>query len=58
MVGEVKEGEITEGAKDFGKGVGRGAKSVAKGTANAAVSAAKGVKDAFDGDEKEKSRKK
>jgi peptidoglycan hydrolase-like protein with peptidoglycan-binding domain len=57
MAGEVKEGEITQGAVDFGKGVGSGAKKVAKGTADAAVSTAKGVKDAFDGDSTERSRK-
>jgi peptidoglycan hydrolase-like protein with peptidoglycan-binding domain len=56
MVGEVKEGEITQGAVDLGKGIGKGAKKVGKGTADAAVSTAKGVKDAFDGDNTEKER--
>lgn len=57
MVGEMKEGEITQGAVDFGKGVGRGAKAIGKGTAGAAVSAGKGIKDAFDGDEDKKPKK-
>jgi len=47
---EVKKGEVTEGAKDFGKGVGGFGKEVAKGTAKGAKKAAEGVKDAFDGD--------
>jgi peptidoglycan hydrolase-like protein with peptidoglycan-binding domain len=43
MKEEVKEGEITEGAKEIGKGVGKAAKRTAKG-----------VKDVFDGDDKKK----
>jgi peptidoglycan hydrolase-like protein with peptidoglycan-binding domain len=55
---ELKEGEITQGAVEFGKGVGTASKKVAVGTKDAAVAVGKGVKDAFDGDEKERSRKK
>ena len=47
---EVKKGEVTEGAKDFGKGVGGFGKEVGKGTAKGAKKVAEGVKDAFDGD--------
>jgi len=47
---EVKKGEVTEGAKDFGKGVGGFGKEVGKGTAKGAKEVAEGVKDAFDGD--------
>jgi peptidoglycan endopeptidase LytF len=47
---EVKKGEVTEGAKDFGKGVGGFGKEVGKGTAKGAKKVAEGVKDVFDGD--------
>jgi peptidoglycan hydrolase-like protein with peptidoglycan-binding domain len=50
---EVKKGEVTEGAKDFGKGVGGFGKEVGKGTAKGAKKVAEGVKDAFDGDKHE-----
>lgn len=48
---EIKEGEVTEGAKDFGKGAGKFGKEVGKGTAKAAKKVGKGVKDAVDGDD-------
>jgi len=51
---EVKKGEITEGAKDLGKGAGKFGKEVGKGTGKAAKDAGKGVKDALDGDESKK----
>lgn len=46
MASDVKDGEITAGAKDFGKGVGRGAKQVGVGTKDAAVSSAHGTANA------------
>ena len=42
----VKHGDIFDGAKDFGKGVGHGAKDIGVGTGHAAKNAAKGVKNA------------
>jgi peptidoglycan hydrolase-like protein with peptidoglycan-binding domain len=51
---EVKKGEITEGAKELGKGAGQFGKEVGKGTGKAAKETGKGVKDAFDGDESKK----
>lgn len=54
---DIKEGEVTEGAKDFGKGAGRFGKEVGKGTAKAAKKVGKGVKDAVDGDDDEKKEK-
>ena len=44
---DVKHGDVVDGGKDFGKGVGHGAASVGVGTAHAAKSAAKGVKNAI-----------
>lgn len=43
---DVKHGDVVDGGKDFGKGVGKGAVAVGAGTAHAAKSAAKGVKNA------------
>lgn len=54
---EIKEGEVTEGAKDFGKGAGKFGKEVGKGTAKAAKKIGKGVKDAVDGDDDQKREK-
>src|SRR5262245_33984991 len=48
---EVEKGEVTEGAKDLGKGVGGFGQEVAKGTAQGAKKVASGVKDVFDGDQ-------
>jgi peptidoglycan hydrolase-like protein with peptidoglycan-binding domain len=45
MAADVKDGEITAGAVDFGKGIGKGAKHVGVGTKDATVSAAKGTAD-------------
>jgi peptidoglycan hydrolase-like protein with peptidoglycan-binding domain len=46
----LKHGEVVDGAKDFGKGVGHGAAQVGAGTGHAAKNAAKGVKSAVSGD--------
>jgi peptidoglycan hydrolase-like protein with peptidoglycan-binding domain len=54
---DVKEGEVTEGAKDLGKGAGKFGKEVGKGTAKAAKKVGKGVKDAVDGDDDKKKEK-
>jgi peptidoglycan hydrolase-like protein with peptidoglycan-binding domain len=43
---DVKHGEVVDGAKQFGKGVGHGAKDIGVGTGHAAKNAAKGVKNA------------
>jgi peptidoglycan hydrolase-like protein with peptidoglycan-binding domain len=43
---EVKHGDVVDGSKDLGKGVGHGAAAIGVGTAHAAKSAAKGVKNA------------
>lgn len=51
---DVKHGDVVDGGKDFGKGVGKGAASMGVGTAHAAKSVAKGVKNAVTGDNKEK----
>lgn len=48
----LKNGQVTDAAKDFGTGVGHGAAKIGKGTGKAAKSAAKGVKDAFTPSEK------
>jgi len=53
---DVKEGEVTEGAKDLGKGAGKFGKEVGKGTAKAAKKAGKGVKDAVDGEDHDKKK--
>ena len=44
---DLKHGQVTDAAKDFGSGVGSGAKKMGVGTGKAAKNAAKGVKDAF-----------
>jgi peptidoglycan hydrolase-like protein with peptidoglycan-binding domain len=46
---EVKHGEVVDGAKDFGKGVGHGVAKMGKGTGHAAENVAKGTKDAVTG---------
>jgi peptidoglycan hydrolase-like protein with peptidoglycan-binding domain len=43
---DVKHGNVVDGAKDLGKGVGSGAKKIGVGTGHAAKNAAEGVKDA------------
>ena len=43
---DIKHGNVVDGSKDLGKGVGHGAASMGVGTAHAAKSAAKGVKNA------------
>ncbi len=43
---DVKNGEYVDGAKDFGKNVGKGIGKMGKGTGKAAVNAFKGTKDA------------
>ncbi len=48
----LKHGQVTDAAKDFGVGVGHGAAKIGVGTGKAAKSAAKGVKDAFTPSEK------
>jgi peptidoglycan hydrolase-like protein with peptidoglycan-binding domain len=48
----LKHGQVTDGAKDFGTGVGHGAAKIGVGTGKAAKNAAKGVKDAFTPSEK------
>jgi peptidoglycan hydrolase-like protein with peptidoglycan-binding domain len=48
---DMKKGEVAEGGKDFGKGVGGFGKEVAKGTAKGAKKVGEGVKDAFDPNE-------
>ena len=53
---DVKEGEVTEGAKDLGKGAGKFGKEVGKGTGKAAKKVGKGVKDAVDGEDHEKKK--
>lgn len=58
MAGEIKEGEVTEGAKDFGKGAKDFGKQVGKGTGKAAKKVGKGVKDVFDGDDDDKNKSK
>lgn len=47
---DVKHGDVVDGAKDFGKGVGHGAKDIGVGTGHAVKDAAKGVKDGVTGD--------
>jgi peptidoglycan hydrolase-like protein with peptidoglycan-binding domain len=49
---DVKHGELTDGAKDLGKGVGQGAAKIGVGTGHAAKNVAKGVKNAFTPDKK------
>ena len=44
---DIKHGQVTDAAKDFGTGVGHGAKKMGVGTAKATKDAARGVKDAF-----------
>ena len=46
---DVKHGEVVDGAKQFGKGVGHGVAKMGKGTGHAAENAAKGVKSAVSG---------
>ena len=46
---DVKHGDVVDGAKDFGKGIGHGAKDIGVGTGHAAKNAAKGVKNAVTG---------
>ena len=46
---EVKHGNVVDGAKEFGKGVGHGVAKMGKGTGHAAKNAAKGTKDAVTG---------
>jgi peptidoglycan hydrolase-like protein with peptidoglycan-binding domain len=53
---DIKEGEVTEGAQDLGKGAGKFGKEVGKGTAKAAKKVGKGVKDAVDGDDEKKKK--
>lgn len=43
---DVKHGEVVDGGKSFGEGVGKGAAAMGVGTAHAAKSVAKGVKNA------------
>jgi peptidoglycan hydrolase-like protein with peptidoglycan-binding domain len=50
----LKHGQVTDAAKDFGTGVGHGAAKIGVGTGKAAKSAAKGVKDALTPSEKKK----
>ena len=50
----LKRGQVTDAAKDFGSGVGHGTAKIGVGTGKAAKSAAKGVKDAFTPSEKKK----
>ena len=50
---DVKHGDVVDGAKDFGKGVGAGAVAIGKGTGKAAKNAAVGVKDAVTGKKKD-----
>jgi peptidoglycan hydrolase-like protein with peptidoglycan-binding domain len=51
---DLKHGDVVEGAKDFGKGVGHGVGKMAVGTGRAAKNAAKGSKKAVTGDSKPK----
>jgi peptidoglycan hydrolase-like protein with peptidoglycan-binding domain len=51
---DLKHGDVVEGAKDFGKGVGQGVGKMAVGTGRAAKNAAKGSKKAVTGDSKPK----
>jgi peptidoglycan hydrolase-like protein with peptidoglycan-binding domain len=46
---DVKHGQVVDGAKQFGKGVGHGVAKMGKGTGHATENAAKGVKDAVTG---------
>lgn len=50
---ELKHGDVVEGTKDFGKGVGKGVAKMAVGTGHAAKNAAKGSKNAVTGDNKQ-----
>jgi hypothetical protein len=43
---DVKHGEVLNGAKQFGKGLGHGIAKIGKGTGEATENAAKGVKHA------------
>jgi hypothetical protein len=52
MAGDVKQGEVGQGAVDFGKGVGHGAAKIGESTGHAAKSVAKGVKNAIVPDDK------
>jgi peptidoglycan hydrolase-like protein with peptidoglycan-binding domain len=45
----VTDGEVVDGAKEFGKNVGRGIANIGRGTGHAAANAAKGVKDTVTG---------
>jgi peptidoglycan hydrolase-like protein with peptidoglycan-binding domain len=47
MGADLKHGQVTDAAKDFGVGLGRGAKKFGIGTGKATKHAAKGVADAF-----------
>ncbi len=47
---ELKHGEVVDGAKDFGKGVGHGVAKMAVGTGHAVKNVAKGSKTAVTGD--------
>lgn len=44
---DVKHGQVVDGSKDLGKGVGHGAAAMGEGTAHAAKSAGKGIKNAI-----------
>lgn len=50
MGSDVKHGDVVEGGKDFGKGVGHGVAKMGEGTGEAAKNAAKSVKDKVTGD--------
>jgi peptidoglycan hydrolase-like protein with peptidoglycan-binding domain len=54
---DIKEGEVTEAGKDFGKGAGKFGKEVGKGTGKAAKKVGKGVKDAVDPNDDDKEKK-
>jgi peptidoglycan hydrolase-like protein with peptidoglycan-binding domain len=51
---DVKHGDVVNGAKDFGKGLGHGAKDIGVGTGHAAKDAVVGAKDAVTGDKSTK----
>jgi hypothetical protein len=54
MGSDVKHGDVVDGGKDIGKGVGHGVSKMAQGTGEAAKNAGKSVKDKATGDKKDK----
>lgn len=54
---DVKHGDVVNGGKDFGEGVGHGAKDIGVGTGHAVKNAAKGAKTAVTGDKDDNSKR-